>query len=66
MGDLDVKGQVLETGLKVLQNKARIDYCTMQDEKRGENSADGEERGGEGLEDPTGLGQSLCATITEY
>ena len=48
MGDLDVKGQVLETGLKVLQNKARTDYCTMEDEKRGENSADGEERGGEG------------------
>ena len=43
MGDLDVKGQVLETGLKVLQNKVRTDYCTMEDEKRGENSADGEQ-----------------------
>ena len=49
MGDLDVKGQVLETGLKVLQNKVRTDYCTMEDEKRGENSADGEQRGREGM-----------------
>lgn len=55
MGDLDVKGQVLETGLKVLRNKARVDYCTMEDEKRGKNSADSEERGGL----KKGLGQAL-------
>lgn len=48
MGDLDVKGQVLETSLKVLQNKARIDYRTwkmrkgvriLQMVKRGEGRA---------------------------
>ena len=48
MGDLDVKGQVLETSLKVLQNKARIDYRAwkmrkgvriLQMVKRGEGRA---------------------------